>query len=134
MIQRLLAYSFISLGFMGTLYLGFGNIVVDERSVPALMWQDTEILLEDSSAWMIIDVRTEAEQTAQPLPWKRSIHIPLHLMEERSAELADLDSMKFLVVCPTGNRSRQAARVLRMAGFESNYLEGGLKGMAEEGS
>jgi rhodanese-related sulfurtransferase len=31
-----------------------------------------------------------------------------------------------MILCPTGNRSRQGARILRLAGFDAWYLSKGM--------
>lgn len=129
MIHRLIAYSLILLGIGGTIYMAVKGIYSDEYATPSLSRGEAEAALEDSSEWIVIDVRTVAEFEEDPGFWNSAINIPLLALEKRSVELAKLKAEQVLVVCPTGNRSRQGARILRMAGIKAYYLAGGLEGV-----
>ena len=126
MIHRLIAYSLILLGAGGTIYMGVEGIYGDDYDIPTMSYESFSRHYSDSSNYILIDVRTESEIAAQPAPWSNTIQIPLLLLEARCMELNKYKDQPMLVLCPTGNRSRQGARVLRMAGFDASYFGKGM--------
>ncbi len=74
---------------------------------------------------VILDVRDPAEFQALP-PAPGALNIPLGQLESK---LDSLDRDKhFVLACRTGNRSAQAARIMRNKGFTNLYnLEGGMQ-------
>ncbi|MBC8377396.1 MAG: rhodanese-like domain-containing protein [FCB group bacterium] len=126
MIYRLIAYSLILLGTGGTIYIGVEGIYGDHYDIPALSYESFSRQYSDSSNYILIDVRTESEVAAQPAPWSNTIQIPLLSLEDRCMELNKYKDQPMMVLCPTGNRSRQGARVLRLAGFDASYMEKGM--------
>ncbi len=127
MIYRLVAYSLILLGISGTIYMGVEGIYGDSYDIPSISFESFSRQLNDSSAYILIDVRTKAEIDTAPVPWENTIHIPLLTLEERCIELTEFKDQPLMLLCPTGNRSRQGARILRLAGFDAYYLEHGLQ-------
>ncbi len=126
MIHRLIAYSLILLGTGSTIYMGVEGVFGDRNKIPAMNAESFSRQFSDSSQYILIDVRTEAEIIQTPAPWEGTIHIPLLMLEERCTELTDFKDQPMMLICPTGNRSRQGARVLRLAGFDAWYLENGM--------
>ena len=126
MIYRVVAYSLILLGISGTVYIGFEGIFGDHYDVPSLSLETFNRQVEDSSIYVMIDVRTDSERVRQPVPWENSLHIPLLTLEDRCMELTPYEDQQIILLCPTGNRSRQGARLLRLAGFNAWYLENGM--------
>ncbi|MBT3253036.1 MAG: rhodanese-like domain-containing protein [Candidatus Marinimicrobia bacterium] len=126
MIYRLIAYSLILLGTGGTIYIGVEGIYGDHYDIPALSYESFSRQYSDSSNYILIDVRTESEVVSQPAPWSNTIRIPLLSLEDRSMELNQYKDQPMMVLCPTGNRSRQGARILRLAGFDASYMEKGM--------
>ena len=127
MIYRLVAYSLILLGIGGTIYIGVEGIYGDSYDIPFMSIESLSRQLDDSSAFILVDVRTESEITTAPAPWENTIHIPLLMLEERCLELTEYKDQPLMLLCPTGNRSRQGARILRLAGFDAHYLEHGMQ-------
>ena len=126
MIYRLIAYSLILLGTGGTIYIGVEGIYGDHYDIPALSYESFSRQYTDSSNYILIDVRTESEVVSQPAPWSNTIRMPLLSLEDRSMELNQYKDQPMMVLCPTGNRSRQGARILRLAGFDASYMEKGM--------
>ena len=126
MIYRLIAYSLILLGTGGTIYIGVEGIYGDHYDIPALSYESFSRQYSDSSNYILIDVRTESEVVSQPAPWSNTIRMPLLSLEDRSMELNQYKDQPMMVLCPTGNRSRQGARILRLAGFDASYMEKGM--------
>ena len=126
MIYLLIAYSLILLGTGGTIYIGVEGIYGDHYDIPALSYESFSRQYSDSSNYILIDVRTESEVVSQPAPWSNTIRIPLLSLEDRSMELNQYKDQPMMVLCPTGNRSRQGARILRLAGFDASYMEKGM--------
>lgn len=133
MIHRLYAYTLILLGIAGTIYLGVQGIYGDKFDVPSMSLESFSRQIEVPNQYIIVDVRTEAEIMKIPSPWKQVYHIPLLALEERCIELAEYRDQPIMLLCPTGNRSRQGARILRLAGFDAYYLDQGMfKGRKSE--
>ncbi|NQV43230.1 MAG: rhodanese-like domain-containing protein [Candidatus Marinimicrobia bacterium] len=126
MIYRLIAYSLILLGTGGTIYMGVEGIYGDHYDIPTMSLASFSRQYSDSSQYILIDVRTESEIAARPAPWMNTIQIPLLALEARCMELNKYKDQSMLVLCPTGNRSRQGARVLKLAGFDASYMENGM--------
>jgi rhodanese-related sulfurtransferase len=77
----------------------------------------------DSEDVTVLDVRTEEEYEQGHIA--DSLLIPLNDLESRLHELDK--NQPYLVVCRTGNRSSQAADVLRSNGFTDVYnLQSGI--------
>ena len=79
---------------------------------------------------LLVDVRTPAEYAEQHIP--DSLLIPLDELPDRLAELPkDKD---IVVVCRSGNRSKEGTAILRDAGFaRSTCMTGGLRAWAAAG-
>ncbi|MGF2615946.1 rhodanese-like domain-containing protein [Rossellomorea vietnamensis] len=77
----------------------------------------------DAGEVEVIDVRSEEEYSQGHL--QHSLLIPLDDLQNRLDELDK--NQPYLVVCRTGNRSSQAAEILKSNGFTSVYnLKSGL--------
>jgi len=106
--------------------MGVEGIYGDHYDIPAMSYESFNRQYSDSSNYILIDVRTESEVAAQPALWSNTIQMPLLSLEDRCMELNKYKDQPMLVLCPTGNRSRQAARILRLAGFNASYMEKGM--------
>lgn len=74
---------------------------------------------------VIVDVRTEEEFRNGHI--LNASNIPLGLLESRSQELQKYKSHPLIIVCKSGNRSHQAAGILKKQGFEQIFnLSGGM--------
>lgn len=90
------------------------------------------VLLVNRENAVIVDVREEAEFAAGHLPAARNI--PLKEIEARSSELKKFIKRPLILVCQSGNRSRNALEVLRKAGFERVVnLDGGFAAWSQAG-
>jgi len=106
--------------------MGVEGIYGDHYDIPTMNYTSFSQQYSDSSNYILIDVRTESEIAGQPAPWSNTIQIPLLSLEDRCMELNKYKDQPMMVLCPTGNRSRQGARVLRLAGFNAWYMEEGM--------
>ncbi len=106
--------------------MGVEGIYGDYYDIPTMNYASFSRQYSDSSNYILIDVRTESEIASQPAPWSNTIQIPLLSLEDRCMELNKYKDQPMMVLCPTGNRSRQGARVLRLAGFNAWYMEEGM--------
>lgn len=111
--------------------MGVEGIYGDKYDVPSMSLESFSRQIDDSLEFIIVDVRTEAEIMANPALWSNTINIPLLTLEERCMELTEFKDQPIMLLCPTGNRSRQGARLLQLAGFNAYYLE---QGMFREGN
>ena len=73
---------------------------------------------------ILLDVRTAAERQRQTI--KGSLHIPLHELGRRVAELEKHRDREVICYCQSGNRSITAAAKLRKAGFTVANMKGGI--------
>lgn len=128
MIHRLIAYSMILLGVGGTIYLAVEGIYKDEYTTPSISRAELAQQLADSSEMVIIDVRNEDEISGDDSLWADMIQIPLFLLEKHSVDLAPHKDKTLILVCPNGNRSKQGASILRLAGYDAYYLAQGIEG------
>jgi rhodanese-related sulfurtransferase len=82
------------------------------------------------SGAILLDVRTPAEYDQQHIP--RSRLIPLDGLGARMSELPQDEDI--VVVCRSGNRSREGTMILRDAGFQrATCMTGGLEAWAAAG-
>lgn len=76
------------------------------------------------SGAVLVDVRTAAEYNEVHIPG--SLLIPLDELPDRFAEIPD--DKDVVVVCRSGNRSREGTAILRDAGFDRvTCMTGGLR-------
>lgn len=82
--------------------------------------------LENDNNAVILDVRTLAEVEQGIIP--NAIHIDIYKGQGFIYELDELDKTKnYYVYCRSGNRSRQACRLMEQMGFENAFnLMGGI--------
>ena len=73
---------------------------------------------------VLLDVRTSSERSAKQI--KGSIHIPINELRNRSSELKKFQDKEIICYCRTGNRSLNAASLLKKQGFNSANLKGGI--------
>ncbi|MEX2476802.1 MAG: rhodanese-like domain-containing protein [Gracilimonas sp.] len=81
---------------------------------------------------VIIDVRTKGEYEEGHLA--ETDHLYDLMNGDFQAQLDNLDKEKtYYLYCRTGNRSGQAARIMKNAGFENVYNVGGFDDLADAG-
>lgn len=80
--------------------------------------------MKRAGAAVLLDVRTSAERQRQMI--KGSLHIPLHELGRRAAELDKYRNKEVICYCQSGNRSITAAAKLRKAGFTVANMKGGI--------
>ena len=83
---------------------------------------DEAIRLVDDGA-TLLDVREKSEWNAGHAP--AAIHVPLGRIQDAPRRLKKQRTV--VVVCRSGNRSRQATAALRELGFEALNLKGGMR-------
>ncbi|WP_255513472.1 rhodanese-like domain-containing protein [Homoserinibacter sp. GY 40078] len=77
-------------------------------------------LMDDGA--VLVDVRTAGEWKTEHAPVAR--HVPLDQLERRAGDLpADTP---IVVMCQSGVRSAQGARMLRARGVDAHSLRGGI--------
>jgi rhodanese-related sulfurtransferase len=86
---------------------------------------------EDLTGTAILDVREDDEWAAGHLPG--AVHIPLHQLPLRLAEVPASGDAPVLVVCHVGARSAQAVAWLNAQGHRAANLEGGLDAWSRAG-
>jgi len=74
-------------------------------------------------AWKAVDVRYEEEYVDGHIPG--SIHLPLHEIRHRAAEILDKDG-KYITICLSGKRSAVAAFLLKQRGYNVVAMKDGM--------
>lgn len=95
---------------------GIVNMKIDAK-------QAREMLNANKNA-ILLDVRTVEENREQRIPG--STLIPIQELPGRLNELPKDPNRPILVYCRSGNRSAQAAAILKQAGFPAVYDFGGI--------
>lgn len=102
-------------------------IVVTELKRKVLGFADIKpqeaVRLMNQEEAIALDVRDDKEFRSGHI--LNAVHIPLPLLEERLQELDAQKDKPVIAYCRTGQRSAQAAVVLRKQGFERVYKLGG---------
>lgn len=89
-------------------------------------------VIDSGRAPRLIDVRTPAEFEAAYIPG--SHNVPLDLLHEHRAEIAQHLDDDVIVVCRSGKRAVTAQRVLREFGLAKVYvLDGGILAWQDQG-
>lgn len=79
--------------------------------------------LYQQPGYILLDVRTPAEISERSIAG--SLNIPLQEIEQRLSEIPQ--DKKLLVICRSGNRSRQAIQILSKHGYKELYnVDGGI--------
>ena len=120
----MVAYIFIFLGGIGSLYVGF-SLYNDSRA------QITRInslpLIPDGAdslpGWILIDTDSSSLDTNGNHRRVPHFVIPLIDLETRAPELAAYRDQRVVIRGTTGTHARIAAKILRKAGFRVSYLE-----------
>lgn len=87
--------------------------------------RDVEELLHDGNAVKIIDVRTPAEY--QSMHISGSYNVPLDQLPEHKTELANAIEVPVILVCRSGARAEQAAKVFDATSLaQFHVLRGGI--------
>lgn len=90
-------------------------------------------MIKKKEDFVILDIRTPAEQKLIAPVWKGSLLIPMHELF-KAENLAKLPKdKKIAVLCHTGDRAAAATIALRAIGFTNAYqLKGGIADFARE--
>ncbi len=73
---------------------------------------------------LLLDVRTEKERAMGSIPG--SIHIPINELAKRENELKRHGQREIICYCQSGNRSLRAAHLLKIMGYRTGNLKGGI--------
>ena len=95
--------------------------------VPSVSASEAMELLKDGAT--LLDVREKNEWNAGHAPLAK--HIPLSQIDQAPRRLPS--GRTIVVVCRSGNRSRQATKVLREQGVNALNLSGGMHAWAGSG-
>lgn len=75
---------------------------------------------------VVLDVRTKEELTGPLGAIKKCLHIPLHELDSRIAEVERFRGREIAVICRSGNRSGTATVKLLKIGFNARNVTGGM--------
>ena len=107
---------------MGSWLIGDYQAVEQYTAVTA---EEAKEMMESSNEeYIILDVRSEAEYEEKHIP--NAVLIPDNEIKQRAeAELLDKDQLIF-VYCRSGNRSKNAAKILSQMGYSQIVEFGGI--------
>ncbi len=90
-------------------------------------------MMKKKEDFVILDVRTPAEQAIVAPTWKNTLYIPMHeLFKEENLNKLPKDK-KIVVVCHSGDRAAAVVAALRALGFNNAYqFKGGMVELARE--
>jgi len=101
--------------------LQFSNSTIHNITIPEITVQEAYQKYQQGA--LILDVRTAEEWSQSHIP--NAIHIPLDELESRLHELPK--DKEIIVICHTGNRSREGVVLLLKAGFtQVSMVTGGM--------
>lgn len=86
--------------------------------------KEAKRMLDSNKNIILLDVRTVEENREKRIPG--SVLIPVQELPNRLGELPKDPNRPILVYCRSGNRSAQAALILKQAGFPAVYDFGGI--------
>lgn len=96
---------------------------------PSITVAEVEARLNEKPAPFILDVRTTAEYREGHIAGSASI--PLQKLGERLSKLPN--NRDIICVCRSGNRSRQATKILINAGYNAVNMSGGMMQWSRQG-
>lgn len=83
--------------------------------------------LDCDECGLLLDVRAPEELHGELGHLPQAANIPLSQLKSRLSELAGHENRDIVVICRTGKRSEDAARILHEAGFKRiTILKGGM--------
>lgn len=98
-----------------------GDAEIGYRQIDA---EGARALMDDEEAYLLVDVRTQAEYDAGHIPG--AILLPNETIGREDPALLPDKAQRILVYCRSGNRSKQAAEKLVAMGYTDVYEFGGI--------
>lgn len=96
----------------------------EEPSYRQITMADAQVMMEEESNYIILDVRTPAEFSDKHIP--NAINVPNETIgTDAIPELPDKEQL-ILVYCRSGNRSKQASQKLVALGYTNIVEFGGI--------
>lgn len=85
---------------------------------------------ENGESFFLLDVREHHEYLVSNID---GYHIPYNQLESRLSEIDEHKDADVVVMCRSGNTSKDAAKILINSGFKNVFsLDGGMKKWAKE--
>jgi len=94
------------------------------RSIPQYTAADVAVRMREKAKVVLLDVRTPAERQHRSI--SGSMHIPMHELRARAAELDKHRNKEVICYCASGSRSLSAAAMLRKWGLKAANMKGGI--------
>lgn len=105
------------------LFMSSCNKNSEVKTVTTVSAEKAIEIMNDSEGFVIVDVRTIEEYESGHI--ENAINIPVETIEDRPAQLDDLDQL-ILVYCRSGRRSLEAANKLVQLGYTNVIDFGGV--------
>lgn len=121
----------VVLALAGAIGVVVPSIAKRFSGIPQIGVAETVTLINRRDA-LVLDVRSPAEFGGGHVPNAR--HIPATEIGKRMAELDKWKNKPVVVHCATGNRSQNAAKILKAGGFQEVFnLQGGIGAWQQAG-
>lgn len=107
--------------------ISFIGCAQDKDKVSSISADQLREQMNSDSSLVILDVRTEQEQTGSLGHIDGVINIPVQVLESRLGELDKYKNNKIAVICRSGRRSEIATNLLLKNGFNAENVLGGMQ-------
>jgi len=98
-----------------------------DTAVKYVLPQELAQKLDCNDPVFLLDVRAPGELQGELGHLRHVVNIPLPQLKDRLSELAGQEDRDVVVICRTGRRSEEAARILLDSGFKRiQVLKGGM--------
>lgn len=113
-------------------FMLFGGDIFGRISGIKQIGPQEAVLLFNRDDALVLDVREQSEWTDGHI--SRAKHIPLGQLKNKLSDLEKFKGKPIVAVCRSGNRSGNACRMLKKAGFENLHnLAGGMSAWEQAG-
>ncbi len=102
------------------------NQPAENHKIKHISAKQVKQLLASGADVVLLDVRTEMEYNGPMGRIEGSILIPVQELSVRSGELLPYKDKQIIIYCRSGNRSREAARILMEQGYSVENMLGGM--------
>ena len=107
--------------------ISFIGCAQDKYKVNSISAGQLREQMNSDSTLVILDVRTEQEQTGYLGHITGVVNIPVQVLESRLNELDKFKNNKIAVICRSGRRSEIATKMLLKNGFNAENVLGGMQ-------
>lgn len=98
---------------------------IDKKAIKEIDYNELKKLLKENTGILLIDVRSPQEFSEGRI--NSAINIPLYDISKKANVVLKNKEENIIVYCQSGNRSKEACKILLKLGYSNLYnLKGGL--------